>query len=274
MNEMKAVVIEDEIPAARYLGNMIKELRPQWEVEMLPGSIEDSVRWFSENPHPDIIFLDIQLHDGISFFFLEQARPESMVVFTTAYDEYAVRAFDVNSIDYLLKPVHMKRLEEAICRCEEMAGLKGKAKEADTEGMTRNGAGTGTYDISELLRILQERKEMQYRTRILVPAPKGFRVMQVDDIAYFFTEDRATYAVGKDGTRHMVDFTLGTLEEQLDGKRFMRVNRQFILSADSVTGLENYFNGRMSVSVKPEFSGRIYVSREKASALKLWLGGN
>ena len=112
MTKIKAVIIEDELPAARLLDKQLRELRPEWEVTVLPGTIEDSVKWFAEHPHPDILFLDIQLTDGNSFIFIEQARPQSMIVFTTAYDEYAVRAFTVNSIDYLLKPVHKERLEE------------------------------------------------------------------------------------------------------------------------------------------------------------------
>lgn len=100
MSKIRAVIIEDEIPAARLLNKMVGELRPEWEITVLPGMIEDAVEWFAVNPHPDIIFLDIQLNDGISFLFIEQTKPKSMIIFTTAYDEYAVRAFSVNSIDY------------------------------------------------------------------------------------------------------------------------------------------------------------------------------
>ena len=110
MNKIKAAIIEDEIPAARLLRDTLLSLRPDWEVQLLPGNIEEAVEWFGQHPHPDILFLDIQLTDGNSFLFIEQAHPESMIVFTTAYDEYAVRAFSVNSIDYLLKPIHEDRL--------------------------------------------------------------------------------------------------------------------------------------------------------------------
>lgn len=118
MSKIRAVIIEDEIPAARLLNKMVSELRPEWEITVLPGMIEDAVEWFTVNPHPDIIFLDIQLNDGISFLFIEQAKPKSMIIFTTAYDEYAVRAFSVNSIDYLLKPIHKERLNDAIEKFE------------------------------------------------------------------------------------------------------------------------------------------------------------
>ena len=118
MNKIKAAIIEDEIPAARLLRDTLLSLRPGWDVQLLPGNIEEAVEWFAQHPHPDILFLDIQLTDGNSFLFIEQAHPESMIVFTTAYDEYAVRAFTVNSIDYLLKPIHEERLLQAIRRFE------------------------------------------------------------------------------------------------------------------------------------------------------------
>lgn len=125
MNKIKAAIIEDEIPAGRLLHKMLSGLRPDWDIVVLPGSIEGSVKWFQEHPHPDIIFLDIQLTDGISFAFIEQAQPESMIIFTTAYDEYAIRAFTVNSIDYLLKPINRERLAEAIEKFERLTARYG-----------------------------------------------------------------------------------------------------------------------------------------------------
>lgn len=124
MSNLNVVIIEDEIPAARLLHSMIRRIRPEWEVTVLPGNVEDAVRWFQENEHPDIIFLDIQLSDGNSFEFLTQAKPQSVIIFTTAYDEYAVRAFSVNSIDYILKPVDEQRLVEAIVKYENLISRK------------------------------------------------------------------------------------------------------------------------------------------------------
>ena len=121
MRKVHAAIIEDEYPAARLLNHMLTTLRPEWEITLLPGTVEDSVKWFAENPHPDVLFLDIQLTDGNSFLFLEQAHPSSMIIFTTAYDEYAVRAFAVNSIDYLLKPIHEDRLLAAITKFERLS---------------------------------------------------------------------------------------------------------------------------------------------------------
>ena len=120
MNNLKVAIIEDEVPAARLLHSMLRRLRPAWEVMVLPGSVEEAVQWFAENPHPDLLFLDIQLSDGDSFSFLTSARPSSVIIFTTAYDQYAIRAFTVNSVDYILKPVDEKRLLEAIVKYETL----------------------------------------------------------------------------------------------------------------------------------------------------------
>lgn len=258
MNKIKAVIIEDEFPAARLLNKMIQKVRPEWEVTVLPGTIEGAVSWFNENPHPDIIFLDIQLNDGISFIFIEQAQPQSMIVFTTAYDEYAVRAFTVNSIDYLLKPIHEERLLEAILKFERLFALSSEH----------------TYNLSnieQLLKSFAEKKEKQIRTRFLISGPKHLYTVQVSDIAYFYSEDKITFAVTKDAKTHVIDFPLNKLEEQLDDRMFFRANRQFILSADAIKSIQNHFNGKAVVSVIPPYSETIYISREKVSLLKMWL---
>lgn len=258
MNKIKAAIIEDEVPAARLLSNMLQELRPEWEIILLPGTIEESVEWFRNNPHPDILFLDIQLTDGISFMFIEQAKPECMIVFTTAYDEYAVRAFTVNSIDYLLKPVHKERLLDAINKFERL----------------NNGylhAMKNLFDVNELMKAIAGQNTKTFRTRFLVTGNRRFYTVMVTDIAYFYSEEKITYAVTHDKKTHMIDLPLTKLEEELDGRMFFRVNRQFILSADSVRNVEPYFNGRVVIQVNPPYSGQILVSREKITALKMWL---
>lgn len=257
-NKIKAVIIEDEIPASRLLNKMINEIRPDWDITVLPGTIEDSVRWFNENQHPDIIFLDIQLTDGISFLFIDQAKPKSEIIFTTAYDEYAVRAFTVNSIDYLLKPIHAERLAEAIEKFEKMHARNLQAE----MGMK--------FNLAELMQAM-ERKEKQYRKRFLISGGKRLYTIQVDDIAYFYSSSKITFAVTNDGKTHMIDFTLNKLEEQLDEHRFFRANRQFIVSADAVKNIQNYFNGKALLEVQPKSESPIQISREKIPLLKLWL---
>ena len=176
MNKITAVIIEDEIPAARRLNKIINEIRPEWQVTILPGSVEKSVEWFNKNPHPDIVFLDIQLTDGISFTFIEQARPESTIIFTTAYDEYAIRAFAVNSIDYLLKPIDSVRLEEAIAKFEHLT----------TKYLVQEQKTTDLIDI--LQNIANPCKK--YRTRFLISGEDKLFTLQVEDIAYFYSENK------------------------------------------------------------------------------------
>ena len=147
---MQVAIIEDEMPAARLLKSMLQRLRPDWEVIFIPGSIEEAVKWFAEHQHPDLIFLDIQLSDGNSFLFLQNAQPESAVIFTTAYDEYAVKAFEVNSIDYLLKPILQDRLEVSLRRVEDKWSLKHVSFPSEK--------------WAELLQIINE-KGKKYRTR-------------------------------------------------------------------------------------------------------------
>lgn len=253
-----AAIIEDEYPAARLLSRMLASLRPDWEITLLPGTVEDSVRWFAENPHPDVLFLDIQLTDGISFLFLEQAQPQSMIIFTTAYDEYAVRAFTVNSIDYLLKPIHEERLMAAITKFERLSPHS--IREFNHQ-----------LDVSGLMRALMDRETPHYRTRFLITSGRHFYTIQVSEIAYFYSENKLTFAVTADGKRHMVDLSLGKLEEQLDSRRFFRANRQFILSAESVKSIEPYNGSKLNIRVMPPFGEAIPVSREKITSLKMWL---
>lgn len=256
MNKITAVILEDEFPAARLLYQMIQNIRPEWEIMILPGTIEEAVDWFNTHPHPDILFLDIQLNDGISFRFIEQANPQSMIVFTTAYDEYAVRAFTVNSIDYLLKPIHEERLVEAICKFERLFPYAPDRL---------------NYNIGLLLKSFEEKKEKQYRTRFLISGNKQFYLIQVTDIAYFYSEEKVTFAVTKDRKSHILDFPLNKLEEQLDPQCFFRANRQFLLSAGSIRSIQNYFNGKAIIRVEPSTEETIYISREKVPLLKLWL---
>lgn len=265
MTKIKAAIIEDEVPAARLLQDMIRSLRPEWEVQMLPGSIEESVEWFSANPHPDILFLDIQLTDGNSFMFIEQARPQSMIIFTTAYDEYAVRAFTVNSIDYLLKPIHEDRLLKAMQRFEHLT--YNYIRDFNRE--------------SRMLEILQQLSSAQesnaenackrYRTRFLVTGNEKLITLQVSDIAYFYSENKLTFAVTHTNREHIIDLPLDRLGEQLDPDRFFRTNRQTLVCIDAIQRIETYFLGKAVVHVKPPFKDKIIVSKDKMPAFRMWL---
>lgn len=254
MNKIHAVIIEDELPAARLLHSLIMKFRPDWEVQTLPGSVEKSVEWFDTHPHPDLLFLDIQLSDGTSFDLLSRVKPESMIIFTTAYDEYALRAFSVNSIDYILKPVDEQRLAEAITKYEEQRSFERRPD-----------------DYMDMLLDALQRRGKRYRTRFLIAKANQYFTLQVSDIAYFYSENKMTTAVTFEGKRHGIDLSLSRLEEQLDPDRFFRANRQVLLCVDAIAKIEPYFNGRICVSVKPPYKETITISEDRITPFKVWL---
>ncbi|MEG1545761.1 MAG: LytTR family DNA-binding domain-containing protein [Bacteroides sp.] len=256
MNNVSAVIIEDEIPAARLLHSMVKRLRPDWQLTILPGNIEEAVKWFDEHSHPDVIFLDIQLSDGNSFDFVAEAKPSSTIIFTTAYDEYAIRAFSVNSIDYILKPVDEERLKEAIGKYEASLG--------------RTSMPVKEY-LDNIIESLSKPIDKRYRTRFLISGTDKFTTLQVSDIAYFYSENRITTAVCYNGKEQFIDLSLDKLSEQLDSDKFFRANRQFIIGIDSIKKIEPYFNNKVVVLVTPVSKEKILVSREKITSFKMWL---
>lgn len=255
MNKQNVVIIEDEVPAARLLHSMVSRLRPDWNISVLPGSVDEAIAWFATHQHPDLIFLDIQLADGNSFDFLSVAKPTSAIIFTTAYDQYAVRAFTVNSIDYILKPVDEQRLLDAIVKYETLCN---------------DGPSLPEDYLSTLLDALQPR-EKRFRTRFLILGVDRFWSLQVNDIAYFYSENKVTFAVTRTGQEHIIDLSLNKLTEQLDPDRFFRANRQVILCISAIDHAEPYFNGRIVVSVRPPYKDKITISEEKLSAFKQWL---
>lgn len=256
MSNLKAVIIEDEVPAARLLCSTVSKLRPDWQVTVLPGSVEEAIAWFAANPHPEIIFLDIQLADGNSFDFIREAKPSSTIIFTTAYDEYAIRAFSVNSIDYILKPVDADRLLEAIVKYEAQQSKVGNVR-------------PDAY-LDSILDSLQNRTK-RYRTRFLIAGVDKFRTLQVSDIAYFYSENKLTTAVTISGDEHIVDLPLSKLADQLDPDQFFRANRQMLICVKAIVSVEPYFNGKVIVAVRPPYRGKVLVSEEKITAFKQWL---
>lgn len=219
------------------------------------GSVDEAVAWFKDNPQPDLIFLDIQLADGNAFDFLSAVHPSSIIIFTTAYDQYAIRAFTVNSIDYILKPIDETRLLDAIIKYETL----------QNKGISR----PQEY-LDTLLDTLQH-KERRYRTRFLIYGADRFWSLQVTDIAYFYSENKITFAVTQKGQEHIIDLSLNKLMEQLDPEQFFRANRQIIISIASIDHAEPYFNGKIVVSVLPPYKAQITISEEKLSSFKLWL---
>ncbi|MDD2381647.1 MAG: LytTR family DNA-binding domain-containing protein [Mariniphaga sp.] len=251
------ILIEDEPYNLRLLENMIKKLRPGWEVVQSFQSVQSSVDWLQNNPHPDLIFMDIQLADGLCFSIFEQVEVKSMVIFTTAYDNYAIRAFKVNSIDYLLKPFKEKELQLAI---EKFEHFRKRAIQEETP-----------TDYSEILDAIRS-GEKKYRKRFLLSKGAFYFMLPVEEIAFFLSESRMTTAVTFNDQNHVIDFPLDTLEEQLDPETFYRANRQIILNINSIKKIENYFGGKLKVRLILSVDWEVMVSRQKATDFKNWLG--
>jgi len=251
---MKIFIIEDEIPSQRMLADLIQKLRPEWKITGFAGSVADAVDWLRGNEQPDVIFSDIQLTDGACFEIYEQIKVSSLIIFTTAYDEYALRAFKLNSVDYILKPVSEKELLRAIEKLEAMTSVK-------KENMP---------DMTMLMETLMKGK-MSYRTRILASVPDGFVKIEINEIAFIQSSSKVTTVTTFEKKNYVVDFTLDKLENQLDPDLFFRANRQFILNINSITKVENWFNGKLVVKTRPASEEKIIVSRERARQFKEWI---
>jgi DNA-binding LytR/AlgR family response regulator len=253
------VIIEDEIHNSRLLQGLIDKLRPAWNIAAILESIEESVKWFNSNSAPDLVLMDIQLSDGICFSIFEKVKlPTSCrVIFTTAYDEYAIRAFEVNSIDYLLKPIEEPALNKAFQKFEELI-------EVENENF-------GEVEYTKLVNtILQGKRE--YRTRFLISAVNTYQKLEAEDIAYFYSENKLTFAVTNDGKEYTLDYNLEQLESELNPKMFFRVNRKVIAHINSVIKINNESGGKLLVELNPLTDFDIVVSRLKASDFKVWMG--
>ncbi len=251
------ILIEDEDYNLRLLEGMLLKLRPDWNYAASFDSIAGVVEWFENQPQPDLIFMDIQLTDGLCFEIFEKVKVDSFVIFTTAFDNYAVQAFKVNSIDYLLKPFKERELEQALEKFENLSGI------ARAERLIPNYA-----DIMQAIR----QGEKKYRKRFLVSKGDAYITLETANIAYFHNENRITTATTFNGQTHIVDFTLDALEDQLDAEQFYRANRQLIVSQKAVERIENFFGGKLKLRLKPAFEGDLMISRLKATDFKRWMG--
>lgn len=253
---MKVIIVEDELHNARLLTGMIQKLRPEWEIIETFESVKTAVNWLNNNDEPDLYFMDIQLTDGICFSIFDQVEVNSQVIFTTAYNEYAIQAFKVNSVDYLLKPLKEEKLLNAIEKYENLVEQKSSSSHKPVY-----------TDILEAIK----NNEIKYRKRFLVAGATSFFKLDVSEIAYFYSENRTTFAVTFKGKEHILNHTLEKLEEQLDPEIFYRANRGMILNSESVKKIENYFGGKLIVRLIHPFEEAITISRLKATAFKEWL---
>lgn len=255
---MTTLIIEDEKPAARLLQRKLVKLNIA--VETMLHSVEESIDWFSNNQHPDLIFLDIQLSDGLSFEIFEKINIQSAIIFTTAYDEYALKAFKLNSIDYLLKPIDEDDLDVAV--------TKFKSRLPKLESETSN----LQLDFEQIRRMLSNPFEKNYKKRFTVKIGQHLKVITADEIECFFSENKGTYIHTSDNRNYLIDSTLEILEQELDMKDFFRVSRKFIVPLQAIKEIQVYTNSRLKVILPTYREDEVIVSREKVQDFKSWLG--
>ena len=251
---MTTIIIEDEKPAARLLHRKLEKLNI--EVGVMLHSVEESLDWFSKNEHPDLIFLDIQLSDGLSFEIFEKIEIKSAVIFTTAYDEYALRAFKLNSIDYLLKPIDEDDLEVAV--------LKFQARLPKQE--------TLQLDFEQIKKMLSNPFEKNHKKRFTVKIGQHLKVISTDEIECFFSENKGTYLHTFDNRNYLIEASLELLEQELDPAAFYRISRKFIIPLKAIREIVVYSNSRLKVILPSYTADEVIVSREKVADFKNWIG--
>lgn len=253
---MKVLIIEDENAAARRLEKLLREVEPNILVLQQIDSVEMAVAWLQSNPQPDLIFLDIHLADGSSFEIFEHVNVTCPVVFTTAYDEYALQAFKVNAVDYLLKPIKSAELEAALTKYKQLF------------------AKPVPQDYSALLDTLRRQEGANHLRRMLIRFGQSIKLVDMADAAYFYTKDKITFLVVRStGKRFPVDYPLDKLAVMLDPRAFFRINRQFIVNVTAIREMHPYSKSRVKVELDPSTDLETIVSTERAAEFKKWLVG-
>lgn len=248
---MKALIIEDEHLAAERLKQVLYEIDPKIEIVGKVDSIKSALKWFNENEQPDLAFFDIQLADGKSFEIFEQTKVECPIIFTTAYDQYAIQAFKVNSVDYLLKPIGKNELGKAL--------IKFKSNSAKP-----------VTDTNELLQLLKQ-QSVKYKERFVVKVGDHLKSVMTADSLVFYSQEKATYVQTVKGQKYILDFPLDHLEELIDPQIFFRINRKYIVHLDSFSDVITFSNSRLKLIIK-NFEGQdLIVSRERVAEFKAWL---
>jgi DNA-binding LytR/AlgR family response regulator len=252
---MKIVIIEDEVFAARRLENLILEFNPDNEISARLESVSESIEWFRNNPQPDLIFLDIHLEDGLSFAIFEEVNINVPVIFTTAFDEYAIKAFRLKSIDYLLKPISKADLERAIDKFRNWQTEKNQL-----------------IDLKEVMQMIVSKKT-EYRERFSVAVGDKLRTIDVNDIAYFFSTSSITFAVTFDKRQYSLDQSIDKIMAELNPVRFFRVNRQYLVCTKAIVNVHVYPKSRLKLELNPPLKEMVFVSIDRVPEFKKWLDG-
>lgn len=248
---MKILIIEDEPRAANQLVSLLKACNFNYELLAIIDTVEDTVQWFQDNATPELIFMDIQLADGLSFEIFRKIEIEAPIIFTTAFDQYAIQAFKVNSIDYLLKPIQKSDLNRALDKF-----LKSKKS-----------AAIDSFILKQLLVSIQT---PQYREGLLIKEGSGLVQIKISGILYFYSEDSITFGMTAD-RRFIIDETLDELFDSLDQNKFYRINRGQVVAKGSIQKMHPYFNHRVKLSVTNSGDQEFIVSRPKTSDFKKWM---
>jgi len=244
------IIIEDEKPAARRLQRLLQKLGINTKVML--HSITESVDWLQNNPNPDLIFLDIQLSDGLSFEIFDKVQVKSAIIFTTAYDKYALKAFKLNSVDYLLKPIDIEDLQVAVEKFK-----KNFLSHSNT-----------TFDITSIKDLL---KEKTYKKRFTIQIGQHLKMFETSEVACFYSEDKSSYAYTENRKSYPLDDSLETIFEQLNPDKFFKVNRKFIVNIDRIKDIISYTNSRLQIKLNGFEKEEIIVSRERVKDFKNWL---
>lgn len=251
---MKVIIIEDEKPSARRLSRLLVDLKV--EVDDMLHSVEESIEWFSNNEHPDLIFLDIQLSDGLSFEIFESIDIKSAIIFTTAYDEYALQAFKLNSIDYLLKPIDQAELAKAVSKYKEQLPAQQMV----------------TLDFNDIKKMLVNPVDREYKQRFTVKVGQHLKMLPIEEIECFYSENKGTYAHTIQGRNYLLDTTLEHLEAQLQPETFFRINRKFYVNINAIKDMISYTNSRLQIKLNTYNEQEVIVARERVKDFKIWLG--
>lgn len=250
---MNVIIIEDEKPSARYLKRMLE--KENVNVRQMLHSVGEALEWFQNNPHPDLIFLDIQLSDGLSFEIFDVVQIKSAIIFTTAFDEYALQAFKLNSIDYLLKPIDQDDLHIAV--------NKYKTFQPTAQNVQ--------FDFEDIKKLLVNPVAQEYKKRFTTKIGQHIKMIPVDEIECFYSENKGTYAHTTEGRDYLLETTLEQLESELSPEFFFRISRKFYVNINSIKDIISYTNSRLQLKMNSYKEQEVIVARERVKDFKLWL---
>ncbi|MEM7109813.1 MAG: LytTR family DNA-binding domain-containing protein [Bacteroidota bacterium] len=257
---MKVLIIEDEKPAARRLERLVLDQKDGLEILAKLDSVKSSINWFNRNAQPDLIFMDIQLADGLSFEIFEHVKITSPIIFTTAYDEYALKAFKVNSIDYLLKPIDEQDLNAAFDKLNQLRVSEKPGSMSQINSLEQ---------ITQAVQMLTR----QYKNRFVIKIGEHIKTVSIDEIHYFFSRDKATYCATETGKNYLLDYPIQDLINKVDPEKFFQINRKYIITLRAIKDMVSFSNSRLKIILHNSDDDNVIVSRERVQDFKQWLDG-